>query len=894
MSEGNGRTIYVFSGTHWDREWYQTFQGFRYRLVSMMNDMIEALEQDPKFKVFHLDGQTIVLDDYLEIEPGNRERLVNLIEDGRILIGPWYVMPDEFLLSGESLIRNLMIGHRIAAKWNVPAWKYGYICDIFGHISQMPQIFGGFGIRHAVLGRGTNEHTTPAHFRWQSPDGSECIAYKLPDYGGYGAFNWIFDNQLTEKEWSQEEKASRIKAFVDSEFARSDVPVAVVMDGVDHEPLHRETPEILELLRSLYPEAEVKHVDLAQMGTQLEAFRHSMPVRPGELYEPAKAKGPFVYVITHTLSSRYPIKKANDRCQALLEKWVEPLVAVSALRGYSLQKTYVDLAYRYLIQNHPHDSICGCSIDQVHKDMEYRFNQTEMIGQQLISDMMQNDRDRLATEKNGVHRLLRLWNPLPFARRETITVDIDFPVGYPNRYQEPFGYEEKNSFRIYDHQGNEIPYGLVSMRKNWLVRVHNQATNRVDRHTVTLEVEMPAMGVSSYRIVPSDTPSRYLRKLPTDEISTENERIRLWVNDNGTIGIRDKKSGALYDGLLGYLDDGEIGDGWFHVNPAEDRIVSSAGAPCTIEKVENGPSRTVFRITHLLRVPERLDETKGNIRRSERYVELKVTSLVGLSTGAGYVDVETTVTNTARDHRLRVTLPTGIQADTYFVNQPFAFVERKTGVRTDTQDWKECDVPEKQTGGIVGKRSDDGSGLAFVSAYGLHECAAFDDAAGTIAVTLFRSFAKTVMTNGEEGGQILGDHQFSYRLAPLDASVSNADLVRLQDGLQSGFHASSVPIAAEAGTPSPAAYMELISAHCCLSILKRPESEETDTAIVRLSNFSASPDTASLRFFRDIAEAAEVDFNEEAGSVIPTDGSGTLEVELPGWKIQTYRIRFKR
>ena len=91
--------IFYFSGTHWDREWYQSFQGFRYRLVKMFNGLIDVLESDPAFGVFHLDGQTIVLDDYMEIVPKNRQKLEKLIQNGRLMVGPWYVMPDEFLLS---------------------------------------------------------------------------------------------------------------------------------------------------------------------------------------------------------------------------------------------------------------------------------------------------------------------------------------------------------------------------------------------------------------------------------------------------------------------------------------------------------------------------------------------------------------------------------------------------------------------------------------------------------------------------------------------------------------------------------------------------------------------------------------------------------------------------
>ncbi|HYD47243.1 MAG TPA: hypothetical protein VEB21_02785, partial [Terriglobales bacterium] len=109
--------LFVVPHTHWDREWYQTFQDFRCRLVRLTDRLLDLLERDPSFSHFHFDGQTIVLEDYLEVRPENRPRLRRLIATGRIAVGPWYVLPDEFLVSGESLIRNLQIGHRIAAQF---------------------------------------------------------------------------------------------------------------------------------------------------------------------------------------------------------------------------------------------------------------------------------------------------------------------------------------------------------------------------------------------------------------------------------------------------------------------------------------------------------------------------------------------------------------------------------------------------------------------------------------------------------------------------------------------------------------------------------------------------------------------------------------------------------
>ena len=161
-----------------DREWYKPFQGFRYDLAKVTDRVIDALESG-KIKTFTFDGQTVVLEDYLEIRPQKREALKKLIKSGRLKVGPWYVMPDELLVSGESIIRNSLTGKRVAEQFDSKIWKYGYINDIFGHIVQLPQILNGFGINAAYMGRGVGAADQNfKNFIWRAPDGSECFGYK--------------------------------------------------------------------------------------------------------------------------------------------------------------------------------------------------------------------------------------------------------------------------------------------------------------------------------------------------------------------------------------------------------------------------------------------------------------------------------------------------------------------------------------------------------------------------------------------------------------------------------------------------------------------------------------------------------------------------------------------
>ncbi|MFZ2095000.1 MAG: hypothetical protein WAV05_00030, partial [Anaerolineales bacterium] len=165
-------TLHLVSHTHWDREWYLTFQQFRLKLVHLMDHLLEIFENNAEYKYFLLDGQTIILEDYLEIRPERESEIVQYIKQGRLFIGPWYISPDEFLISPEAHIRNLLEGDRLCQKYG-GKMSIGYLPDTFGHIGQMPQILQGFGITEACAWRGLEDQ--PCELNWEAPDGSSVL-----------------------------------------------------------------------------------------------------------------------------------------------------------------------------------------------------------------------------------------------------------------------------------------------------------------------------------------------------------------------------------------------------------------------------------------------------------------------------------------------------------------------------------------------------------------------------------------------------------------------------------------------------------------------------------------------------------------------------------------------
>ncbi len=863
--------IQFFSGTHWDREWYQDFQGYRMRLVKMTDKLIEGLETED-YGVFHFDGQTIVLEDYLDIRPENAERLKKLIRDGKILIGPWYVMPDEYLLSGESLIKNIKKGHKISRSFGVEPLKYGYVCDIFGHIAQMPQIFKGFGIDQALLGRGTNESTTPMYFVWESPDGSSVATFKLFDSEGYGGFtSSITRDENIFNELTAEDVREKIKAYADYEVKRANIPVIVMMDALDHIGFHKNTKMYIDILKELYPDAEVSHQSIMNMCKKVDEYKDTLPVKKGELNEPAKVRANYIHLISHTMSSRYPIKKFNDRVQTLSEKTVSPMYAFNMV---DMPISYLELADKYLLQNHPHDSIGCCGIDKIYKDMEYRYSQAEAI----LNGVTEEFSNSLHVDCDTSNIAMKVYNPLPYEYSGGIELEIYFPKDYPEKYREPFGYEDINSFKIYDDRGAEIPYNVAEITTNYTKRVYNQETQLVDIYRVVFDGKLIPMGVTEFIVKPFSESSRYLEKMPQGDNWAENEYLRLDIDKNGGITLLDKRTNTKYTDLLELSSDGEIGDGWYHVNPAND--FSVWGGSCTVKKILSGVERAVFEIRHIMKVPEKMEREKYGIRRSNHEVDLEIVHRITLQKSAEYLDVKTYAFNNAKDHRIRLKVATGIEGKTYFSSQPFCFVGRVTDVDINTQSFNECEVPEKQMSGIVLKKCDKNS-LAFVSAYGIHEGAVFEN--GDMYITLYRCFSNSVMDIAVPDAQLQEEMEFSYRIVPQSGDVSVAKLQKMQDVLACELvYTQCNGNSAE----KHESVMEVLGDNIVYSTAEREDSG----ANIRLYNDSNEESTAEIRLQNGYTKCSRVDLdNNEIGG--ETLENGVVKLKLRPWEIGTISVK---
>lgn len=885
------KRICYLNGTHWDREWYKPFQGFRYMLMGVIDEVIDTLERQKDFTVYVLDGQTAVLDDYCEIAPENRERLVRLIRAGRIAVGPWYTMPDEFLVSGESLIRNLLLGHAKARAYGAKeAMKYGYVCDIFGHIAQLPQILQGFGIQGALMQRGCNQDNTPPHFIWEAPDGSRVHAYRTPEDFGYGAF-YHYATEPYNQGWdtSLERLLERAIREIDREAESLNAPYLVLHDALDHQHITKAAPWLCKKLSEHYgcPVALETPEQMAREALQMESC---LPVRRGELAQTAHLDAGTNILLTYILSSRYDLKQMNDRVQNLWEKWAEPLCARARFTGHAIRPGFQREAYLELIRNHAHDSICGCAVQNVHRDMHYRFRQAWQIGQEVIEDCLNADVRALPADDGDKKLLLRVFNPLPIRRREMISVRIclsDEDCRWFSEGERP--YEKKPSFLIRDMQGREVPYTLCDVRRDQIERT--PTTYQTHWAQVLLTVDAGAMGYTDLELVPAAPTQRY-RHLPgagQTGLTMENASLRVDLRPDGTICLRDKRSGREYADLLSFRDDAEIGDGWMRIAPSADYTVFSQGAPSTQERLYAGPGGEACRIRLEMRVPEAMREAPGFMERCGRYRALPICMTLSLGPEDAYLGVDIQVENTCRDHRLRLALPLDIPGGEYEASQTFAFLKRPVGMDEETHDWKEPQTGERNFDGIVLKRDETGRGLAVITAEGLHEAAVMADERSTLLLTLFRAFEKTIGTNGEEDGQLQGTLSFALRLMPVDATVSNDDLARCRDAMKAPMRAykayvgqSHVPLA------SPA-FVE-VTGDAVVSAVKLPEDGAERELIVRLVHYGTDTGFCRLRFMKALEAAWLTNLLEEKQTPCEVSGD-TVTLRCEPFKILTLRLR---
>jgi|GEM_PF-70295 len=906
-------TLHLVSHTHWDREWFLPSRYTREWLPPFFEALFALLARRPEYR-FTLDGQTILIEDYcaqLEHDlrhgaiPSSRtvrdpEAARHLLQQhvraGRIAVGPYYLQPDWNLVSGEALVRNLQIGRRDARAFGEPM-RAGWILDNFGQIGQCPQIHCGFGLFDLVFWRGLDlaPQELQTELTWKSPDGSAVSAVYMIDSYRNAMQLLAHPEILIERLRYAAERGARFSAGGH----------VLLMNGYDQEMNPEDVIPALERaraegfdIRQGRPEEFFSAVRSA--GATDSSPGSSFPTIRGEQYN-----GRYISVFPGVLSARVYLKQANHRAETLLERYLEPIAVHAALHGRPFPEHELTELWRELLRNHPHDSICGVSVDDVHTDMEARYARIGAGAEALLCDCIGH------TGPESEPSLLTVFNPLPEPRSEILIVNAPAqhrPERCPTATElsgRPVTCSRLTSGRLALSIEDIPPTGF---------KIVKLSTDH--EHANTSDTKAPDAPKASDRSTATARAEQH-----AETATLENAYLRATVHGNGTVDLRNKQSGTEYHGLLCYEDRGDVGDTYSYCSPSDDQLVLSADAESTtLEVIEPGPLLGRCRITQVMRLPAAANSPRNG--RDATTVEVPVVTELTLAATDTALQARVHLRNRARDHRLRVLFP--VPAERVAAGSPYDTVERPAVPRP----YHDGEIPPHLKEMLLGAREPDPittlpfrsfvaaegavCGLAILTR-GLYEYEYTTDSeytaraaleSGAIALTLLRSvgwLARGDLTSrtGDAGpliatpdAQCLRDLVFEFALFPYEGSWQNAGVAAHADRFAApplvaplptpGFVPQAAPDDAGAVDPMRdqlSNLIELQSPNSAVRLSTLTLSEHREAITLRVHNPSPSPTQAHVIAGFPVSRATQTNLAENPTRSLPiADNALTLEI----------------
>lgn len=898
--------LHIIPNTHWDREWYMSFESYRWRLVKLMDLLLDLMEKNPDYHTFTLDGQFLPIKDYLEIRPEKKTIIQELVKDGRLLIGPWYTQPLETLVCGESLVRNLLLGTRESRKYG-STLEVNYTIDQFGHISQMPQISCGFGLRDMVAWRGIPRGSRST-FEWVGADGSVVLMHY--SNGGYGEATALpvalddFTEVIDGTPFHRQGLKNRIDSLLRLRGPKAVTSHLLLLNGIDHSFAQSDLAEVIDKLNASIPGIHARHSSLGEYVSAVreECARQGIVLGKhyGEMFDPFESD-----ILEPVHPIRAPQKIINNLCENLLVRWTEPFAAFAWLLGKPYPQAGIWKAWEYNLQNHAHDSLGGGSLDEVYRDVMRRYEWAYHLGSEIMQDSLLYLANATSLPATGERELaLVVFNPLHYARSEVVSARVDIPKALGVKYP---AITDGQSLLMADVRDLG---DTVSLRYN--PQRGHPTLIPVRRFDISfLATDVPALGYKTYVVVPADTPFSCAGSLLLSHNTAETGFVRLTVNETGTLDLTDLRTGRVYPGLHYFEDTGEAGSCYEHIAPEKDRIVSSLGTRCNVSIIEDSPLRAVFRIETVLDLPAAL--TADRVARTEQTVPCHIISLVTITAATPRVDILTTVENAARDHRLKVVFPTGITANKCWVEQPFDVIERSIKLPDLHEYPGEKPTPERPQ--QLFTDINDGIAGLLVANEGIYEYEARDDNARSLALTLLRCVDRIDMgTLGRvedlriPEAQCLGSHTFRYSLIPHAGSWRNGlgealafrfpmraivqkapEEAVLPEYQQRCLQFQTIPLPPE--MPAAHSFLEIEPSGLEVTAVKKHEDRES--LVVRLLNRADHTIEGKLRLNVPglvYKQAYRLDLNEERRQALQMDEKGRVVFSLESKRLLTVEI----
>ncbi|MFC1676957.1 alpha-mannosidase [Planctomycetota bacterium] len=940
------RTAYIVAHTHWDREWRYPLWETQLMLIDFMDELIDVLESG-KYAGFVLDGQVVPVLDYLKLKPEMTEPIKALVKSGKLQIGPWLLLPDEYPVDGEAMVRNLLWGNRKAKELGC-VFNVGYTSFGWGQTAQLPQIYAGFGIDIAMVGKQISKARAPeSEFLWRSPDGSELLATR---YGKTGRANFYFKLHLTALfgidyegpnwayDWSNggiayhsadadqaEQDHQRLDAptkwhpeaitpeLIEKLWASTDESVIdehrLMMNGCDYTNPQPMVTEMIERINEVDPDPDRKWVQ-ATMPQFIKLMKKSIDQTKLKVVKGELRDGPAGSLTGNAITTSLYLKRLNKKAQNLLIRFAEPMSVLAAAAGASYPNALIEKAWEYLLYSHPHDSINGVSQDKTSRDVFHRLDQVIDLSQSLGNRAMKELIKRIdLAEFNDDDVLVVVFNSLPYPRSQVVDANINMPDEKP-RNQNWVAYSPPGGIQMFDAKGKAVgTQWQGSTDETYCVaEMHTRAFPfNCERHQISFNTgKIPAGGYKVFRaayakdsnvkgIARNDSVSRTDTLLKSPNV-IENEFLSIEMNHNGTFDMTDRTIGTNFNSLNYYEDRGEHGDYWVNKRPMFDQVHTSLGCNARIYSEQSGPLQATLVSEITMSLPKRGD--KANQKRSDELADLKIKTSVTLRAGQKFAEVNVEFENRHEDHYLRAMFPTRLSKATHADAGGHFIVDhrpiRPQGPDTETI-WP--DMATQPQNNFIDV-SDGKTGIAFLND-SLGEYEVLDNDERTVALSLLRSVKNWICTEtrvgssfpSQKGGQSLGSHSIRYALQPHAGNWLQGDIALAAEFfnvaprvVQTRKHKGQLP-----GTEN-----SLFSVHndtLRFSTLKK--TEDRKTFIIRLYNPTAQTQKAMIKLAPKITAAWQTDLNEKRMNKLNPAKAGYVSVTAEPYKIITIEIKLK-
>lgn len=901
------RKIHVIPHSHWDREWYFTTSRSKVYLMKDLGDVLNTLENDPEFKYFMVDAQGSLLDDYIKWRPQDKERISKLVNEGRLVIGPWYTQTDQLVISGESIVRNMYYGMKRCESFG----KYmnvGYVPDSFGQSGNMPQIYRQFGIEDTLFWRGVSDDMVKhTDYNWRGDDGSVVFTTQIP-FGYYIGGNIPEAPEENDEFWKKEcfEKAG----------GRSATRHIYFPNGFDQAPVRTNLPQLVQERNEKDPENEYVISCIEDYIKDVKSENPELEEVQGELVIAKHMR-----IHKSIFSSRSDLKVMNTQIQNYVTNVMEPLLTISYNLGNEYPHEAVAEIWKLLFENAAHDSIGSCISDTANEDVYVRYKQARDIAVNLVE---LHSRLIAANVKNDADMTFTVINTLPQKRKDTVIVKTYVPGG---------------KFAIIDENGNDVDYTIIKSR---------DLTDYVLSQTImldpsrkfyvpdqVLEVTMaikandvPALGYVQYSI---DT-KKDSHKETADKKVLENEYYAIEVEENGSLTIVDKANNVTYKNQGILVENGDDGDSFNYSPPRKDMEVFSNESKCTV-KISGSDIYDQAEIHFDMVVPADLDErAEGKVS-----VTMPVDMTVALRKDSKVIDFNVKVDNKGLSHRLCVLFDSQIVSAFNYADQQFGLIkrpnyyekemklymesmnnktEKKAGIQelanwaNDQSTWQEPPISIEPTQSYVSLT--DGKTAIAVIPQGVREYEVLDDS--KIRLTLFRTYGfmgkeNLIYRPGRASGeriietpaaQLLKEMEFNFGFTSYAGDINDSDIDTLAKQYNTNmevytyaeFLNGRLIFSQREIDGENAKIHSLFETEGNLVVSAVKKAEEDDGYIIRLYNGKDHKNLDDkIKFNFDIKEAYYTNLKEEKTEEIKIENNTISVKELSHCKFVTIWVK---